>query len=292
MSSPRRGAAAGHVSRGGGPVRANAVCYSQLGAPEGRSPSAGERAYPARIGNLQSVSVWDSVWLAKNPTAIRRTTLARPKEALISRRRSLEAALEIIDNEGLAALSIRRLADKLGVNGASLYHHFENKDEIITGAARLALEDVRAPDMESVSWREWLPQNARELRAALLLHPEIIPVVIGRSGVGLGPKRLDLSAKQLISEGVPSAAVMPMIEALELIAVGSALHESRSEGGDGTAALSNGEYPVLITVLRERGFSSEEIFDVIVSSVIGAFEEAIRERQARWLPTSAVSDTE
>ncbi|MGV0715541.1 TetR/AcrR family transcriptional regulator [Mycolicibacterium sp. XJ662] len=215
--------------------------------------------------------------------------MARPKEALISRRRSLEAALDIIDNEGLASLSIRRLADKLGVNGASLYHHFENKDEIITGAAQLALEDVRAPDVTSGRWREWLSQNARELRTALLAHPEIIQVVIGRRSVGLGPKRIEVSAKHLIDEGVPSAAVMPLIESLELVAIGSALQETRTDAqGDEADLLSGEEYPALTKVLRERGLSSDEMFDVIISSVVNAFEEAIRERQSRWLPAAKV----
>lgn len=215
--------------------------------------------------------------------------MARPKEALISRRRSLEAALDIIDKEGLASLSIRRLADKLGVNGASLYHHFENKDEIITGAAQLALEDVRAPDVTSGRWREWLSQNARELRTALLAHPEIIQVVIGRRSVGLGPKRIEVSAKHLIDEGVPSAAVMPLIESLELVAIGSALQETRTDAqGDEVGLLSGEEYPALTKVLRERGLSSDEMFDVIISSVVSAFEEAIRERQSRWLPAAKV----
>ncbi len=218
--------------------------------------------------------------------------MARPKTALISRRRSLEVALDIIDTEGLAALSIRRLADELGVNGASLYHHFENKDEIITGAARLALEDVRVPDVESGSWREWLPQNARELRRALLAHPEIIQVVIGLRSVGVGPKRLELSAKHLINEGVPSAAVMPLIESLELVAIGSALHETRTDAeADDASSVSADEYPVLTKVLRERGLSPNEMFDVIVQSVVNAFETAVQERQSRWLPAATVEGT-
>ena len=47
------------------------------------------------------------------------------------RTRALEEALRIIDDEGLDALSIRRLADVLGVKGASLYHHFKDKDDRI-----------------------------------------------------------------------------------------------------------------------------------------------------------------
>ncbi|BBZ78614.1 hypothetical protein MANY_39510 [Mycolicibacterium anyangense] len=218
--------------------------------------------------------------------------MARPKEALISRRRSLETALKIIDEEGLGALSIRRLADELGVNGASLYHHFENKDAIVTGAAQLALAEVRAPDVGAGSWREWLPNNAKRLRAALLAHPELIQVIVAKRSIDVGPRELETSAAHLIGEGVPSAAVMPLIESLELIAIGSALHETKGAPSlDDQAALQSSEdYPVLAKALRDRGLTSEEMFDVVTASIVRGVEEAIKERQARWLPAGVVTD--
>ena len=218
--------------------------------------------------------------------------MARPKEALISRRRSLETALKIIDAEGLSALSIRRLADELGVNGASLYHHFDNKEAILTGAAQLALADVRAPEVGAGSWREWLPNNAKRLRAALLAHPQLIQVVVAKRSVGVGPRELESSAAQLISEGVPSAAVMPLIESLELIAIGSALHETKGgpASSDGVASADLGDYPVLAKALRDRGLTSEEMFDVVTTSIVNGVEEAIKERQARWLPAAVTPD--
>ncbi|MGJ3558259.1 TetR family transcriptional regulator [Streptomyces sp. INA 01156] len=101
--------------------------------------------------------------------------MARPKVPLISRRKALEAALEIVDGEGLDALSIRRLGEALKVNGASLYHHFRNKDEILVGVTQLALADVATPRTENESWRVWLPLNAYRTRQALISHPELIP---------------------------------------------------------------------------------------------------------------------
>ena len=87
--------------------------------------------------------------------------MARPKVPLISRRKALdEAALGIIDNGGLKALSIRRLGEVMNVNGASLYHHFASKDEILVGVTQLALADVTAPRSDSDNWRVWLPLNA------------------------------------------------------------------------------------------------------------------------------------
>src|ERR1700744_4406491 len=111
--------------------------------------------------------------------------MVRPKVALISRRKVLETALTIIDQDGLAGLSIRRLADALGVNGASLYHHFDNKDEILIGAAEFALADVHTPEKSDEHWRQWLPENARKLREALLKHPALVPLIVGKRSLGM-----------------------------------------------------------------------------------------------------------
>src|SRR5258705_13677100 len=100
--------------------------------------------------------------------------MPRPRIPLISRRKALVAALDIIDREGLDAMRIRRLGDELGVNGASLYHHFRNKDEIVVGAAELALQYVRTPHTPNEDWPEWLLPNSRNTRDALMQHPHII----------------------------------------------------------------------------------------------------------------------
>jgi AcrR family transcriptional regulator len=52
---------------------------------------------------------------------------------LLSRERILEQAIQLADTTGLEGLSMRKLADALGVKAMSLYNHFANKDEIIDG---------------------------------------------------------------------------------------------------------------------------------------------------------------
>lgn len=212
--------------------------------------------------------------------------MARPKVPLISRRKVLETALAIIDEDGLEGLSIRRLADALGVNGASLYHHFENKDDILVGAAEYALGDVRTPEASDETWRHWLPQNARNLREALMAHPALVPLIVGKRSLGMGAKMLDTSAERLIAEGVPSAAVMPLIDALELFAIGSVLHDTQGYSPEGGHGIDPDQYPSLTKAMVERGLSSEEIFDLVTHSIIEAIGEAVKDRQARWLPVS------
>jgi AcrR family transcriptional regulator len=216
--------------------------------------------------------------------------MARPKVALISRRKVLETALAIIDEDGLEGLSIRRLADALGVNGASLYHHFENKDEILVGAAEFALADVRTPKKSEDHWRHWLPENARKLRAALLEHPALVPLIVGKRSLGMGARMLDTSAERLMEEGVPSAAVMPLLDALELFAIGSVLHETQGYTPESQHDIDIAHYPALAKAMSERGLSSDEIYDLVTTSILDAIDAAVKERQARWLPTAGVGE--
>jgi TetR/AcrR family transcriptional regulator, tetracycline repressor protein len=204
---------------------------------------------------------------------------------LISRRKALEVALEIIDSDGLDALSIRRLATALGVNGASLYHHFTRKGDIVVGAVDLALEEVRGVGEPGASWRQWLQENARTLRRALLAHPALLPVVVAARSHGQGARLLDASAARLMGDGVPSAVVMPLLDALAAFAISSALHETQSGGPDENAAK---EYPALAKAAAERGLNADQIYDLVIASILQAIDTAVEQHRARWMPSIPV----
>ncbi len=207
--------------------------------------------------------------------------MARPKVPLISRRKALEAALEIVDREGLAALSIRRLGEALGVNGASLYHHFTNKDDILVGVTQLALADVTSPRSDNDSWRAWLPLNTYRTRQALIAHPELIPVMLRRTPLGIGAKEVEASIRRLEEEGVPLEAIAPLMESLELLAIISALQEVGQRGG----WVHEDAEPSALTAIRRadraRGLTSEELFDALCASVMASVETAVQLKQAR-----------
>jgi TetR/AcrR family transcriptional regulator, tetracycline repressor protein len=198
----------------------------------------------------------------------------RPKVPLISRRKALVAALDIIDREGLDAMRIRRLGDVLGVNGASLYHHFRNKDEIVVGAAELALQYVRTPDTRNEDWPEWLLRNNRRTRAALMEHPNLIPVVLGRAPLGIGTAMLESSASLLEEQGVPSDLILPLIETLEMLSIASAMYSRRSDSMGG-AVLSYHEHPTLLRASKRRDGAEEQLFEDACVSVIAAVQERI-----------------
>jgi TetR/AcrR family tetracycline transcriptional repressor len=213
--------------------------------------------------------------------------MPRPKTPLISRRNALIAALDIIDREGLDAMRIRRLGDELGVNGASLYHHFRSKDEIVAGAAELALQYVRTPDTRNENWPEWLARNTRSTRDALMKHPNLIPVVLGRAPLGIGTSMLESSAELLEEQGVPVELVLPLMETLEMVAIAAAMY-SRRQDDLGGAQLTDHDHPTLSRASRNRNRAQEQLFEDACASVISTIQERIAESQR---PRRRESDT-
>jgi TetR/AcrR family tetracycline transcriptional repressor len=207
--------------------------------------------------------------------------MARPKVPLISRRRALEAALQIADSEGLAALSMRRLGEALNVNGASLYYHFKNKEDILVGTTHLALADVTTPRSEHDSWRAWLPLNTRRTRQALIAHPGLIPVMLRRASLGIGAKEVEASIRRLEAEGVPIEAVVPLMESLELVAIVSALQEVGQRGG---WEHEDADLSALAAIRRAesaRSLTSGDLFESLCTAVIASVETAVKLKQVR-----------
>ncbi|HEY5237570.1 MAG TPA: TetR family transcriptional regulator [Rhizomicrobium sp.] len=87
------------------------------------------------------------------------------------------AALTLIDEEGLDALSTRRLGARLGVEAMALYHHFPNKAVLLDRVAAKLLESIPLPTDETLGWRAWMGQAARSLRSAGLAHPHAFPLL-------------------------------------------------------------------------------------------------------------------
>ncbi len=105
-----------------------------------------------------------------------------PKREALSRQRILEAALAIVDREGLDAISMRRLGEELGVEAMSLYNHVTNKADLLDGIFETVLAALPPPRRTS-SWASALRGGARGLRAVLRAHPAVIPIFAARPAV-------------------------------------------------------------------------------------------------------------
>src|SRR5262249_9373403 len=91
----------------------------------------------------------------------------------LEREKVIHVALTLIDEVGLDGLTVRRLAERLGVQNPALYWHFKNKQELLNRMAEVMLAEAfagidRSPAAEA--WADWLADVARRLRHALLSY--------------------------------------------------------------------------------------------------------------------------
>ena len=88
----------------------------------------------------------------------------------LNRQRVLDAAVALADRDGVGALSMRKLAQELGVEAMSLYHHVVNKDAILDGIVDVVFAEIELPAAEA-GWREAMRRRAISVREALRRHP-------------------------------------------------------------------------------------------------------------------------
>lgn len=95
----------------------------------------------------------------------------------LSREQIVRAAIELLDADGVDGLSMRRLGARLGSGATSVYWHVGNKDNLVGLAADAVFGEVELPDPESAGWREALAASSRGLRATIVRHPWLVPVL-------------------------------------------------------------------------------------------------------------------
>ena len=81
----------------------------------------------------------------------------------------LHAAIRLVDEGGLEALSMRKLAQELGVEAMSLYNHVANKDEILDGIVDLVVGEIELPS-DGLDWRTAMRRNVISTRDVLVRH--------------------------------------------------------------------------------------------------------------------------
>ncbi len=111
----------------------------------------------------------------------------RPKRRPLDQAQVVRAALALLDDEGLNALTMRRLSERLGIKAASLYRHVRNKDELL----QLLADEISGeiPVAQSMgTWQEQLRHVAHNVRRGLLAHRDAAQVLAMTAP--FGPRRL------------------------------------------------------------------------------------------------------
>lgn len=136
----------------------------------------------------------------------------------------VRAALEVLDAEGFDGLTVRRIAERLGVQNPALYWHFRNKQEIVDRMAEALLRAAVVP--ATGPWDEWLLKVARAFRAAMLQHREGARV-LASADLSKGPMigYLDQALERLVADGFDPKDAMIGLTAIFDYTLGSTFEE-------------------------------------------------------------------
>jgi AcrR family transcriptional regulator len=104
---------------------------------------------------------------------------SRTREPL-SRERILQAAVELADQGGVESLSMRKIAQQLGVVPMALYKHVANKDELLDGVVDVVIGEIDPP-LQGVDWKTAVRERILSARRALLRHPWASEVIESRA---------------------------------------------------------------------------------------------------------------
>lgn len=108
------------------------------------------------------------------------STPARTRRPPLNRERVLLAAVEMADEAGIDAVSMRQLADRLGVVPMALYKHVAHKEQLLDGMVDVIVGEIEPPTPD-LPWRDAIRRRILSARSALLRHPWASQVVESRA---------------------------------------------------------------------------------------------------------------
>jgi AcrR family transcriptional regulator len=204
--------------------------------------------------------------------------MARPSKPLISREAAVRVALEIIDNQGLDAFSLPRLANEMNVKTPSLYNHFKDKSDILTAVAAAVVAKTEMPPHDApIEWTEWFARLALNFRISVLHHHRAAPLLLRSMPRELLINLYEYTSVYLASAGVPARLHVPLLDGLEKLALGATLTEAmRPQSSEGAQPflhnVSPHDQPSLAQAVAENHPDSEELFEGVVRSYLQGFK--------------------
>jgi AcrR family transcriptional regulator len=207
----------------------------------------------------------------------------------VTRQRALEAAVGLADAGGIGAVTMRAVAQELGVEAMSLYHHVANKGDILDGMVDVVFAQIALPEPGG-DWRAEMSRRAHSAREALRSHPWAVGLMESRTTPGPATLRHhDAVLGCLRSAGFPIPLTAHAYAALDSYVYGFALQEVTLpfESGEQTQELAatmmeqfpTGEYPHLVELAVEHvmrpGYSFADEFGFGLDLLLDGLERAL-----------------
>jgi AcrR family transcriptional regulator len=149
------------------------------------------------------------------------------------RQEILDAALAVADEHGLAAVTMRAVAERVGVTPMALYPHVGDKDGLLDGMLGRLLGQL--PPIEGGEWQERLGTLARAMRTLAKQHPGATSLLFARPTVSPDAVRVvDSIYLALLEAGVPADQVPRLERLVSTLILGYAVSEASGRFGSGT----------------------------------------------------------
>lgn len=193
----------------------------------------------------------------------------------------MQASIEIIDADGLAAFSLPRLAEHLGVRAPSLYHHFADKNEILSEVARhitgaSLVRPRRAPGPE---WTEYFVDVASNFRRTVLRHRNAASLLLQYPPRDVLVGGYEIAARFLRDSGVPTRWHVRILDGMETLTVGAVLTEAAGGPRNRTTIFPEVDprsRPALAEALAANDLSAKQLFEAKVRSFLrGVLVDAV-----------------
>jgi len=158
--------------------------------------------------------------------------MGRKKGAKLTRDAIVGVAMQVVDEDGLSGLSVRKLGANLGVQGMALYYHFTSKTAIIDALVAGLMEDVDLA-VDEPDWAERLRRIHESQRRVLLGHPNLLPTVISRPfNTPEAAKVTDVVLEVLLDAGFEDKDALHACQTLRAYVLGYAVTETVGLLGD------------------------------------------------------------
>ncbi len=193
--------------------------------------------------------------------------------------RILAAALELVDEQGADALSMRSLAQRLGSGTATLYRHFSSRSELVGLVVDRMIGDIDTRAIASLPWQEACMSFAQSMFEALGQHGDFASLLIGH--VPVGPNALarrELVLSVLLDNGFAPAAAAHAYATVSRYVLGFAIQLSGSgaeQDSDISAAfhrLDPSRYPATVAVADELPIPLPEEFEFGLRLIVSGLE--------------------
>ena len=220
-------------------------------------------------------------------------TAGRTERAALDEHTVVQTAIKLADSEGLNHLSMRRLAQVLGVQAMSLYHHVANKEALLDRMLDSVMGEIQIPS-SATPWREAMVRRAHSARAALNRHRWATPLMDSRTGPG--PATLahhEAVLDRLRSAGFSVALAAHAFSVLDAYIFGFVLQEQalpfETPAEAQTIAVAIGAqmgdaYPRLTEMLQEHvltsGYDYFDEFDYGLELIVNALDGRLTQLKA------------